>query len=90
MSSARVFDSNNNCEQQELLTKDYPYGWCTLRTDVIDNLKHHRLPSPPRSIAKRSKATQELWALVQECWNFEPSKRPTAQQLLERTQGVVR
>ena len=73
-----------------MLTQDVPYGSGASNSDVIDNLKNHRLPPPPNGITNRLPAEQQLWALAQECWSFEPSERPTAQHLLERIQGIKR
>lgn len=56
---------------------------------MIRNLRNHLLPSPPVDITNRSKAEQDLWALVQECWNFEPSERPTAQYLHKKIQEII-
>lgn len=57
---------------------------------MVKNLSHHRLPPLPDDINKRPQAEQELWALVQLCWNFGPSERPTAQHLHERIQEIMR
>ena len=55
----------------------------------MDNLKHHRLPPPLSDLTKFSRAELELWVLTQQCWNIEPSERPTAQYLLNRIQEII-
>ena len=47
-------------------------------------LEHHQLPYLPDGMTKRPQAEQELFALCQECWNFEPSQRPIAQDIFGR------
>lgn len=56
---------------------------------IIDNLEHHRLPSIPPDMANYPQPEQQLWELVQKCWNFEPSQRPTARCLREGIRGII-
>jgi hypothetical protein len=56
--------------------------FCQLRTEneVIEAIAKKRLPNRPQVYW----VTDELWALIQDCWNYVPQERPTMDQVYDR------
>ncbi|KAJ7622888.1 kinase-like domain-containing protein [Mycena polygramma] len=74
------------CLVYEMLAGNSPFP--ELRTDgaVINAVLQGRRPSQPKSCSG-TPSLFGLWNLVQECWNEQPSMRPTAAQVVARLTG---
>ena len=42
-----------------------------------------RLPAKPEGISK------DIWSLMMSCWEYDPSKRPTAAEALKKLDGIL-
>ncbi|KAJ7284467.1 kinase-like domain-containing protein [Mycena rebaudengoi] len=68
----------------ELLTHEQPYKDIEQTTEVVIRSAKGEQPARPTSPRVLERGLDDhLWALLGECWNNEPSQRPSIQQVLE-------
>ena len=73
---------------QEILTGELPYA--TLREyEIMYRIASYVLPTAPKDIYKRPRVDRRLWELCRWCWAFEPSGRPTTQEVLHRLDQIT-
>lgn len=67
----------------ELFTRQKPFHQFNSSKTVTARILHYKTPDRPSDEETCSRLTDEWWAICQECWNPEPSSRPTITHVLE-------
>ncbi|KAJ8080051.1 Rho guanine nucleotide exchange factor [Marasmius tenuissimus] len=73
------------CVCYEIVTGQIPYH--EIKRDVAvmaEKMIHYRHPSRPVSVLPESPIADSMWTLMEECWNRDPSERPSASTILAR------
>lgn len=68
----------------KIFTGAVPFGSCPLLTSVMHILQGKRPPRPTNLIL-----TDDLWALMQRCWDQQPKSRPQMSGVLKVVLGFV-
>jgi son of sevenless-like protein len=61
----------------ELLTGEQPYKDFSRDISVLRELDQGKIPSRPDRKATERGLSDDLWALMKECWSKRPEKRPS-------------
>ncbi|KAJ7882056.1 kinase-like domain-containing protein [Mycena olivaceomarginata] len=76
------------CVAYELFTGKLPFPELPTDGAVIDAVIKGRRPSQPASCSGTA-ALDDLWKVLQHCWEEQPERRPTCGQIVERLTGTV-
>ena len=68
----------------KIFTGVVPFSNCALVTSVTHIIKGKRPPRPADPVL-----TDDLWALMQGCWNQEPILRPQMSEVLKKVPGSI-
>ncbi|CEL59828.1 putative serine/threonine-protein kinase DDB_G0284251 OS=Dictyostelium discoideum GN=DDB_G0284251 PE=3 SV=1 [Rhizoctonia solani AG-1 IB] len=72
----------------EIITGKVPYAECS-HDGAIYKVKHQkRNPNRPQELLG-SDRNDAMWALLVQCWDHDPSTRPTAEEMLEKLEILI-
>lgn len=74
----------------ETITGEVPYSQLSDRAVFWAISMTKQIPTRPEKHIPNNKRDDMLWSLFEECWNFEPERRPNAQQVREKMLEIVK
>ncbi|KAF9450209.1 kinase-like protein [Macrolepiota fuliginosa MF-IS2] len=78
------------CAAYEIFTGQIPFY--ETRGDEAVTLKlinSHQQPSRPAPDKMVEEVTDDMWCLLEDCWNHEPDRRPSVVEVLERLEDMM-
>jgi serine/threonine protein kinase len=99
MQEAENLDSKPTCASDvyslagaayEILTGQVPF-WEIKGSEAVTLrlFRSREQPSRPAPEKSSKELTDEVWVLLECCWNHEPSERPSVEEILERLEGMM-
>ncbi|CUA75507.1 Vegetative incompatibility protein HET-E-1 [Podospora anserina] [Rhizoctonia solani] len=67
----------------EIFTGQVPFPECKQDFTILMNVQRGTLPSRPLEQLKNDERGDMMWRLLLECWNKEPSERPSSGQVVD-------
>lgn len=77
------------CALVQIFTAKIPYSEFPQDKTVISKKLQGQTPAKP-SQEMAPELTDSVWEIMMDCWNFNPSKRPTADEVIERLPPLPR
>ncbi|KAG6918046.1 hypothetical protein DXG01_016702 [Tephrocybe rancida] len=72
----------------EILVGERPFDKMKPLAVLQKIMKGHIPPRPLHEVALERGLTDTVWQLMEECWSYNPDRRPTAAQILQRLPHV--
>ncbi|EIN05495.1 hypothetical protein PUNSTDRAFT_145914 [Punctularia strigosozonata HHB-11173 SS5] len=73
----------------ELITEEPPYADMNDFQVVIALGQNKQLPARPATLAARRWLSDQLWTLMEDCWNLDPPSRPAARNIKSKLHVIA-